>query len=172
MSLTLCDCYLKSHPTVGAPKQTGLFSASTGLQSGWHDHCNWLVGHWLQFWQLRTWIHDNLCDLTIKSGHWTAFIILVMFSASTGLQQSGWHDHWLVGQVRRDPGGESHTSQLGQVNTLSNRLTDTIFYSNTQTLNTNTNIQIHKYTNTQTQVHKYFTTWSTVCLTQIISLSW
>ena len=23
--------------------------------------------HWLQFWQLRTWIHDNLCDLTIKS---------------------------------------------------------------------------------------------------------
>ena len=23
--------------------------------------------HWLQFWQLRTWIHDNLCYLTIKS---------------------------------------------------------------------------------------------------------
>ena len=22
---------------------------------------------WLKFWQLRTWIHDNLCDLTIKS---------------------------------------------------------------------------------------------------------
>ena len=21
--------------------------------------------HWLLFWQLRTWIHDNLCDLTI-----------------------------------------------------------------------------------------------------------
>ena len=23
--------------------------------------------HWLQFWQLKTWIRDNLCDLTIKS---------------------------------------------------------------------------------------------------------
>ena len=23
--------------------------------------------HWLQFWQLRTWIHDNLWDLTFKS---------------------------------------------------------------------------------------------------------
>ena len=22
--------------------------------------------HWLQFWQLRTWIHDNLCNLTIN----------------------------------------------------------------------------------------------------------
>ena len=22
--------------------------------------------HWLQFWQLRTWIHDNLCYLTIN----------------------------------------------------------------------------------------------------------
>ena len=27
----------------------------------------WHLRHWLQFWQLRTWIHDNLCDLTIKS---------------------------------------------------------------------------------------------------------
>ena len=27
----------------------------------------WLLRHWLQFWQLRTWIHDNLCHLTIKS---------------------------------------------------------------------------------------------------------
>ena len=23
--------------------------------------------HWLQFWQLKTWLHGNLCDLTIKS---------------------------------------------------------------------------------------------------------
>ena len=22
--------------------------------------------HWLQFWQLKTWIHDNLCNLTIN----------------------------------------------------------------------------------------------------------
>ena len=27
----------------------------------------WHLGHWLQFWQLITWIHDNLCYLTIKS---------------------------------------------------------------------------------------------------------
>ena len=27
----------------------------------------WHLRHWLQFWKLRTWIHDNLCDLTIKS---------------------------------------------------------------------------------------------------------
>ena len=27
----------------------------------------WHLRHWLQFWQLRTWIHDNLCYLTIKS---------------------------------------------------------------------------------------------------------
>ena len=27
----------------------------------------WLLRHWLQFWQLRTWILDNLCYLTIKS---------------------------------------------------------------------------------------------------------
>ena len=27
----------------------------------------WFLRHWLQFWQLRTWIYDNLCDLTIKS---------------------------------------------------------------------------------------------------------
>ena len=41
----------------------------------------WHLRHWLQFWQLRTWIRDNYCYLTIKSdsGHWTAFAILVMF---------------------------------------------------------------------------------------------
>jgi len=27
----------------------------------------WDLRHWLQFWQLRTWFHDNLCYLTIKS---------------------------------------------------------------------------------------------------------
>ena len=33
------------------------------------DLCKWacdILRHWLQFWQLRTWIHDNLCDLTIN----------------------------------------------------------------------------------------------------------
>ena len=40
----------------------------------WPDHNDkhnpidlWHLRHWLQFWQLRTWIHDNLCYLTIKS---------------------------------------------------------------------------------------------------------
>ena len=27
----------------------------------------WQLRHWLQFLQLRTWIHDNICYLTIKS---------------------------------------------------------------------------------------------------------
>ena len=26
----------------------------------------WYLRHWLQYWQLRTWIHDNLCYLTIN----------------------------------------------------------------------------------------------------------
>ena len=34
------------------------------------DLCKWacdILRHWLQFWHLRTWIHDNLCYLSIKS---------------------------------------------------------------------------------------------------------
>ena len=27
----------------------------------------WHLRHWLHSWQLKTWIHDNLCYLTIKS---------------------------------------------------------------------------------------------------------
>ena len=27
----------------------------------------WHLRHWLQFWQVKIWIHDNLCYLTIKS---------------------------------------------------------------------------------------------------------
>ena len=27
----------------------------------------WYLRHWIQFWQLGTWFHDNLCYLTIKS---------------------------------------------------------------------------------------------------------
>ena len=31
------------------------------------DHRDlWHLRHWLQYWQLRTWIHDNLCCLTIN----------------------------------------------------------------------------------------------------------
>ena len=39
----------------------------------------WPLRHWLQFWQLNTWYHDNRCDLTIRR-HWTTFAILGMFS--------------------------------------------------------------------------------------------
>ena len=29
----------------------------------------WHLRHWLLNWKWRTWIHDNLCDLTINSGN-------------------------------------------------------------------------------------------------------
>ena len=34
----------------------------------WKDNPGdlWHLRHWLQFWQLRIWIHDNLCYLTIN----------------------------------------------------------------------------------------------------------
>ena len=34
----------------------------------WKDNPGdlWHLRHWLQFWQLRTWIHDNLCYLTVN----------------------------------------------------------------------------------------------------------
>ena len=40
--------------------------------------------HWLQFWQLRTWIHDNLCYLTIKSdpGQHSQFLRCFFFTFS------------------------------------------------------------------------------------------
>ena len=44
----------------------------------WKDNPGdlWHLRHWLQFWQLRTWIHDNLCYLTIKSdtGQYSQFL--------------------------------------------------------------------------------------------------
>ena len=40
---------------------TEKYSNSNVLRDLWH------LRHWLQFWRLRTWIHDNLCYLTIKS---------------------------------------------------------------------------------------------------------
>ena len=47
----------------------------------WHDR------HWLHFWQLRTWIHDNLCYLTIKSNtgqlHSQFLRCLFLFEGST-----------------------------------------------------------------------------------------
>ena len=47
---------------------------ATSLQLLWNKYNDkdnprdlWHLRHWLQFWELRTWIHGNLCYLTIKS---------------------------------------------------------------------------------------------------------
>ena len=46
----------------------------------WPDQKNfamlWLLRHWLQYRQLRTWIHDNLCYLTINcdAGQYSQFL--------------------------------------------------------------------------------------------------
>ena len=42
----------------------------------------WDLRHWLQFWQLRTWFHDNLCYLTIKSDTGQHSQFLQCFSSS------------------------------------------------------------------------------------------
>ena len=44
-------------------------------------HANIKLFSFLQYWQFRTWINDNLCYLTINCElwHWTAFAILAMF---------------------------------------------------------------------------------------------
>ena len=50
----------------------------------------WHLRHWLQFLQLRTWIHDNLCYLTIKSdtGQHSQFLrCLLHFTPFFGNQQ-------------------------------------------------------------------------------------
>ena len=49
----------------------------------------------IQFWQLRTWIHDNLCCLTIKSGQHLKFLrcfaVLKFLQSLRGLQRwPGW----------------------------------------------------------------------------------
>ena len=38
------------------------------LFDNWKDNPGdlWHLRHWIQFWQLRTWIHDNICYLTIN----------------------------------------------------------------------------------------------------------
>ena len=42
-----------------------------------YDVCLWHLRHWLQFWQLRTWIYDNLCYLTINcdTGQHSQFLL-------------------------------------------------------------------------------------------------
>ena len=47
----------------------------------------WHLRHWLQFWQLRTWIHDNLCDLTINCDTGQHLQFLRCFSPTFGRNQ-------------------------------------------------------------------------------------
>ena len=51
-----------THPT--CPFHPKLPNSSNSYQL-WQSQ--WLLRHWIYFWELRTWIHDNLCYLTIKS---------------------------------------------------------------------------------------------------------
>ena len=52
-------------------KKFGTFLEPFWIFFGTNDTDNprdlWHLRHWLQFWQLRPWIHDDLCYLTIKS---------------------------------------------------------------------------------------------------------
>ena len=53
--------------------------------------------HWLQFWQLRTWIHDNLCYLTINcdTGQHSQFLRCYtyrQYQLSMKYAQAGWQD--------------------------------------------------------------------------------
>ena len=49
----------------------------------WKDNPGdlWHLRHWLQFWQLRTWIHDNLCYLTnnCDTGQHSQFLRCLQF---------------------------------------------------------------------------------------------
>ena len=52
----------------------------------------WHLRHWLQFWQLRTWIHHNLCDLPFRSdtGQYLQFLrclFVCLFDSSPKLGQ-------------------------------------------------------------------------------------
>ena len=65
----------------------------------------WHLGHWLQFWQLGTWIHDDRCYLTIKSDtgqhsqflqcleKWNHFCFIVNISSVTVLAYINVHFH-------------------------------------------------------------------------------
>ena len=45
----------------------------------------WHLRHWLKYWQLRTWNHDNLCYLTINcdTGQHSQFLRCLLFTFST-----------------------------------------------------------------------------------------
>ena len=60
----------------------------------------WHLGHWIQFWQLRTWIHNNLCYLarvTLDSIHnscdWHGWVWQILFPRQVGLCGSAMLSH-------------------------------------------------------------------------------
>ena len=58
----------------------------------------WHLRHWLLFWQLGTWIHDNLCDLTFKSDirySCDVFSITRRSGSDVPLIVSDWLTDWL-----------------------------------------------------------------------------
>ena len=72
----------------------------------WKDNPGdlWHLRHWLQFWQLRTWIHDNLCYLTINcdTGQHSQFLrCFGYFSVEISLvlaENWGWEPYfWIRG---------------------------------------------------------------------------
>ena len=81
----------------------------------------WHLRHWLQFWQLRPWIHDNFCYLTIKSDSGQHSQFLRCF-------KNQWSNIFLKSQWSKDIIYDILDCQIHKY--------------------TNTSTQIHKYTNT------------------------
>ena len=107
------------------------------------DHCTLLVflfifscpeqlNRWLQYWQLRTWFHDNLCYLTINCDtgvHWlnSIRIILTMFSWSSYVTfQSSKIFVWLFELERSSQDLQEGLSSLGD-DVFADQLCTTIF---------------------------------------------
>ena len=58
----------------------------------------WQLRHWRQFWKLRTWIHDNLCYLTIRSdtGQHSQFLRCFLHLGNGGAK----FVRWLIFKIR------------------------------------------------------------------------
>ena len=66
----------------------------------------WHLRHWLQFWQLRTWIHHNLCDLPFRSdtGQYLQFLrCLFVWSLNWANFISSWVNGEFWGSKVLDP---------------------------------------------------------------------
>ena len=72
----------------------------------------------LQFWQLRIWIHDNFCDLRIKSdtgqhskilAMLTKRLVMLFINLMSPFQTESWCNFWPIGTA----GGKIAASQSG-----------------------------------------------------------